>query len=929
MVLDRLKQSVGAVCPERYGEVVPHLAWLASLPLDEETETRLQDTEGGVVRERTFTALETLLGGAARKGPLVVVCEDLHWADPTSLALLERLLVLTGRVGLLLVCVFRPERGHGSWHIREVAARDCAGRHTDLWLEALTETQSRALVDNLLAESGSPGALLSRILKQAEGNPFYVEEVIRSLIDAGVLVYDEAAASWGMGREGADVVVPETLQGVLVARIDRLAEETKQVLRLASVVGRVFPYRVLARVAATETVACEAGGLENHLAALQAQELIRERAQSPELAYVFKHELTQEAAYNGLLKRERRAFHRQVAQALEELFPERVEEQGGLLAHHWERAGDAEQAIAHLLQAGDRARLLTAHAEAVDFYERALVLLKEQGELERAARTLMTLGLTHHSAYEFRAAQQAYDEGFAVWQRASEVEPAEPPPPAPHACREISDGPLTLDPGLAQDAPSIAVIANLFSGLATLTAEMTVVPDVARSWEVLEGGRRYVFHLRDDVRWTDGEPVTAHDFEYAWKRVLDPATESRLAEFLYDIRGARATHQGELADADRVGVRALDSTTLAVELEGPVGYFLQVVALPAALPVPRHVVGVVGRGWTEVPNVVTNGPFRLAAWERGERLVLERSLSYHGRFAGNLRRMEFLARKDPITELGLYEADRLEIARLSPVSAAERARAIRQHAGEYVSVAVLMTGLVAFGVTRPPFSDPRVRRALALAVDREMLSEAVGGGSFVPATGGLVPPGMPGHSAGIGLRFDPDQARRLLAEAGLPAGHGFPPLECLVYRAAGPFRRSAENLQAQWRENLGLQVAWTPMDTGEMLARRQRRAPHMWLAGWTADYPDPDNFLRVGEWRGTGGWEHAAYDGLVEGARRVLDQEQRVEMYREAELVLAQEAPIVPLWHMRREVLVKPWVRQYRISPLGMAHYQDLVLEPH
>jgi ABC-type oligopeptide transport system substrate-binding subunit len=188
---------------------------------------------------------------------------------------------------------------------------------------------------------------------------------------------------------------------------------------------------------------------------------------------------------------------------------------------------------------------------------------------------------------------------------------------------------------------------------------------------------------------------------------------------------------------------------------------------------------------------------------------------------------------------------------------------------------------------------------------------------------------MPGHSAGIGLPFDPDRACRLLAEAGFPAGHGFPALECLIYQAAGPFRRSAEYLQAQWLENLGLHLAWTPMDTGEMIARRQRRAPHMWLAGWTADYPDPDNFLRVAEWRGTGGWEHAAYEGLVEAARRALGQEQRMRMYREAELILVQEAPIVPLWHMRREVLVKPWIRQYRMSPLDIALYQDLIIEPH
>jgi ABC-type oligopeptide transport system substrate-binding subunit len=179
----------------------------------------------------------------------------------------------------------------------------------------------------------------------------------------------------------------------------------------------------------------------------------------------------------------------------------------------------------------------------------------------------MKLGLACHSAFDFQRARRAFEEGFALWQRAGEIQPAVPPPPAPHALRLTAFISFTVDPGLASGINATGVIEHLFSGLVELSPEMSVVPEVARSWEVSEGGRKYVFHLRDDVRWSDGNPVTAGDLEYAWKRVLDPAGESLSAHLLYDIEGARAYHQGEVSDPDRIGVRALDEMTLAVELE--------------------------------------------------------------------------------------------------------------------------------------------------------------------------------------------------------------------------------------------------------------------------------------------------------------------------------------------------------------------------
>jgi oligopeptide transport system substrate-binding protein len=459
---------------------------------------------------------------------------------------------------------------------------------------------------------------------------------------------------------------------------------------------------------------------------------------------------------------------------------------------------------------------------------------------------------------------------------------------------------------------------------------MSVVPDVARSWDVFDGGRRYVFHLRDDVLWSDGVPVTARDFEYAWKRVLDPATGSSFANFLYDVRGARAYHQGELEDPGQVGVRALDGLTLEVELEGPTGYFPYLLTCVTTAPVPRHVAQEHGAAWTQLPHIVTNGPFRLVSWERGASMVLARSTTYHGEFAGNLESVHVML--DPQGGggyYGMYETDRLEVTSLSHLSQTEEDRARQRYAGEHVTIPILMTNYVGFNVRRPPFNDRRVRRALATAIDRETLADQAHRGSVSPATGGLLPPGMPGHSPEIGLHYDPEGARRLLAEAGYPDGRGFPAAECLASAHSLRHVRTADFVRAQWREQLGLELTWTMLGWGALLDRLIRETPPVWLMGWYADYPDPDNFLRAAEWRAQSGWRNEVFDELVEDARRILDQAERVRMYQQADTILVEEAPVTLLTYGRGHLLAKPWVRSYPWTPFGGLSWKGVVIEPH
>lgn len=437
----------------------------------------------------------------------------------------------------------------------------------------------------------------------------------------------------------------------------------------------------------------------------------------------------------------------------------------------------------------------------------------------------------------------------------------------------------------------------------------------------------YIFHLRDDVYWSDGVQVTARDFQCAWTRVLAPTSGSYLPHVLYDIQGARAYHQGEVADPDTIGVRVVDDITLVVKLEEPTSYFPHLLTYTATFPVPRHVVEKHGAEWTELENIVTNGPFRLAAWERGESMVLERNPGYHGHFTGNLQRVEcsFLLGQ-PARILQMYGDNSLDL--LFGLPAAEMDRARQRYAAEYVSGPWPSTEYIGFDVSRPPFDDRRVRRAFTLAIDRETLAHVTARGYVFPATGGLVPPGMPGHSPGIGLPYDPEGARHLLAEAGYPDGRGFSIIECLASDDPGAIPVT-EYLELQWLENLGVEITWKRIEFRRLIETLYEERPWMWIMGWVPDYPDPDSFLRASEWRITSRWQNEVYDGLVEGARRVMDQEERMKMYQRADRILVEEAPILPLTYGRFHMLLKPWVRRYPTSPQKDWFWKDVIIEPH
>jgi class 3 adenylate cyclase/tetratricopeptide (TPR) repeat protein len=348
----------------RADEVLPYLAVMLGLRLPDDIAEKISQADPQLLQQRVFVAFGEWLEAVAARKPVVLAFDDMHWADPSSVALIEYLMALSLHNPVLVLCVSRSDREAPFWEVRERAIASYANTLVHISLSPLSADESRKLVSSLLQIERMPAEVEHVILTRSEGNPLFVEEVLRTLIEEGTLVRDDG--TWQVTRSVRVTEIPDTLQGVLTARLDRLGEGVKRVAQIASVVGRVFQRYVLARVVD------DASGLDDCLDQLLAAEIIRERTREPEPEYIFKHILTQEAAYQSLLTQQRKAYHKRVADALARLFWERGEEYAGLVAAHYERAEVWDRALRYLQRAGDAARTSFANKEAIDFYSRAL-----------------------------------------------------------------------------------------------------------------------------------------------------------------------------------------------------------------------------------------------------------------------------------------------------------------------------------------------------------------------------------------------------------------------------------------------------------------------------------------------------------------------------------------------------------------------------
>lgn len=371
----RLRERIAGCLPGRETEIAPPIASMLGIAVPGLDGEQIRHLEPPQLRGAIFGAVSTLFSALASQQPLVLVFEDLHWADDTSLELLNTLLPLTDDLPLLVITLFRPHRDEPSWRFHETASRDFPHRYREIALQPLDESAARTLVGNLLWIEDLPENVRTLILQKSEGNPFFVEEVIRSLLDSGLVVRD--GEHWRATRQIADVRVPETLAGVITARLDRVPDEPRRVIEAASVIGRHFEHAVLADVHEDPLA------LPPSLSDLQARELILERRRLPDRLYSFKHGLTQETAYNSILLSKRRRLHLRVAECLERSAPDRVSE----IARNFLEAREDARALPYVVEAGERARRTGALDTAIDWFRQAIRIgpMVEEGDLIRRA----------------------------------------------------------------------------------------------------------------------------------------------------------------------------------------------------------------------------------------------------------------------------------------------------------------------------------------------------------------------------------------------------------------------------------------------------------------------------------------------------------------------------------------------------------------
>ena len=475
--------------------------------------------------------------------------------------------------------------------------------------------------------------------------------------------------------------------------------------------------------------------------------------------------------------------------------------------------------------------------------------------------------------------------------------------------------PTTLDPAQAGDSTSWSYLLQIFSGLVKLDNQLNVVPDLSDRWDVSADGMKYQFHLRPGVKFHSGRDVTPGDFKYAMERALNPATKSPIAkQYLGDIVGAQDVLDGKRTDLR--GVTVVDQSTLGIEIDAPKSYFLAKLTFPTAFPLDRANVES-GPNWFEKPN--GTGPFRVVSWEKDSKLTLQR-FNQHWTGPAKIKSVEFDLSALPgivLYERGDVDVTEVDLGSLDRVS--DPSSPLKR---ELVEAPILSTWYVGFNVKQPPFDDPIVRRAFALATDRDRLVDVYFKGTRSKADT-ILPPGLPLRSNDVHApRLDVASARKLLAGSRY-AGR----MPEIILSVGEGGSGTGEALADMYARNLGVDVGVHEYRQNFFQAL-DAHEPQMFFTGWVADYPDPEDFLDLLFHTGTrtnyGGYSSPELDRLLEQARTTADADQRAELYRQAEQRILDDAAAIPIHHEVVHALVRPYVTGLVWTPLGVLSYHDV-----
>ena len=459
--------------------------------------------------------------------------------------------------------------------------------------------------------------------------------------------------------------------------------------------------------------------------------------------------------------------------------------------------------------------------------------------------------------------------------------------------------PESLDPAIITSQADGRIVSALFEGLTRFNAVTAQAePALAKRWDISGDGTVYTFHLRNGLKWSTGESITSHDVVYSWRRAIDPATASDYAGMLFYVKNAEAINAGKTTDLSQLGVRAIDDKTVRVQLTAPTPFFLELCAFWTLAVVPEKAITLYSNQWCLRQPLPVSGSHSLEFWHVRDRVRLRKNPLYWD--AANTRNniVDLLPVESPATAINLFEAGQADVIWDKSLLPTELLDALSQRP-DFHKFDYLGSYFVRFNTTKKPLNDPRVRKAMALAIDKARVVEKYTKGGEQPAEH-FVPPGTDHYTSPRGLAHDVGLARGLLAEAGYPGGKGFPTDFEYLFNSSPLNKNIAVELQRMWEETLGIQVKLRQAEHKVYLAAQSALDYHVTRSSWIGDYNDPNTFLDMfmtQNGNNRTGWANADYDQLIRLANATTEPAKRNGLFRQAETILiADELPIFPLF---------------------------------
>jgi oligopeptide transport system substrate-binding protein len=496
--------------------------------------------------------------------------------------------------------------------------------------------------------------------------------------------------------------------------------------------------------------------------------------------------------------------------------------------------------------------------------------------------------------------------------------------------------PQGIDPHIVTGVPEHHILISLCEGLTIPNPNPKgsngYIPGTAESWSISDDGKEYIFKLNKNAKWSNGDPVTADDFVWSWKRILTASLGSQYPDMLYYLVGAYEYHNGQIDNFDEVGVKAIDTHTLKINLKNPTPFFIGLLSHYSTWPVHKETVLKHGDiddrngEWTRPGNFVCNGPFQLKTWELNNKIVVEKNPHYYDASMVRLNEIHYYPVSNVMTEDRMFRAGQLHLTSSMPT---QKCPIYIEEKNPNLKIDPYMgTYFYRINTENETLSDVRVRKALAYSIDRQLLVDKVTQCGQIPAYS-FTPPGSNGYQPSTEIPYDPVLAKQLLAEAGYSSDNPFPKLEILFNTNEG-HRKVALAIQQMWQNELGIEVELVNQDWKVYLSREMVGDFQISRAGWIGDYEDPNTFLdlmRPNRGNNKTGWENMEFDALVEEANTINDQEKRYELLNEAEKILIDNMPIIPLYTYVRVYQLSPDVKGFNPHILDHHHPKFIYLE--